>query len=297
MTEKVAPKDVIANRIIQLIEQGNLPPWRKPWRGGVNSIPQNLISKKAYRGINLFILHMAPYASPYFVTYKQATQKGGTIRKGEKAWPVLFWKFFDVDEDDDGNTFRRPPICRYYNVFNVEQCEGITYPQVEEVSLSPHEKIESCENTVNGYENRPKITIKKNCNGACYTPSKDEITIPVLGQFNTAEDYYAALFHELTHSTGHEKRLDREGITDKIMFGSHKYSKEELIAEFGAAFLCGINSIDQLVIDNQAAYIQGWLTKLKSDPRMLVDAAQEAQKAVDCILGTSFDNDNDDDDE
>lgn len=290
MGEKITPQQVIANRIIELIEQGNLPPWRKPWRSGVNDIPKNLITKKPYRGINLFTLLMAPYTSPYFISFKQIAERGGKIKKGEKAWPVLFWKFFDAEEDDDGNTFRRPPICRYYNVFNVEQCESIEYPAVETVALTEHQKIESCEKTVDGYQNRPIITNKQFSHGACYTPINDEVSIPVLGQFETPEKYYATLFHELVHSTGHEKRLARDGITDKIMFGSHKYSKEELIAEFGAAFLCGINCIEQDTIENQTSYIKSWLKKLKSDPKILIESAQAAQKAIDYILGQKFEN-------
>lgn len=288
MAKKITPQQVIANRIIELIEQGNLPPWRKPWRSGAKEIPKNLVTGKPYRGINLFMLHMAPYASPYFISFKQLQNKGGKIKKGEKVWPVLFWKFFDDKEDDDGNMIKRPPICRYYNVFNVEQCEGIDYPPIETVELSSHQKIKSCEKVVDGYQAGPTITVKNFSHGACYEPSADEVLIPALGQFETAEKYYGTLFHELIHSTGHKKRLAREGVIDSIKFGSHKYSKEELIAEFGAAFLCGINGIEQDTIENQAAYIKNWVKTLQNNPKMLIDSAQQAQKAVDHILGVKY---------
>ena len=119
---------------------------------------------------------------------------------------------------------------------------------------------------------------------ACYQPSNDEVHMPDRERFDSSEEYYSTLFHELVHSTGHASRLGRTGITETIVFGSRTYSKEELIAEMGATFLCGHTGIENAVIDNSASYLASWLGRLRNDSRLVVQAAAQSQKAVDYVL-------------
>ena len=187
----------------------------------------------------------------------------------------------DDDEKDSSFSF-----LKYYTVFNVADCEGIELPASEELELNDHQRIELCEKVVKGYAGRPSIK-ETASSSAYYSPSQDRVVMPELAQFKTAEDYYATIFHELVHSTGHENRLNRDGITNHTSFGSHEYSKEELIAEFGSAFMCRHTGIDSMVIDNQAAYLKSWLKALKDNPKWLVSAASQAQKAFDHIVTTA----------
>lgn len=287
--------DVITDRIIEALEQGVVP-WRQPWKG---CAPSNLVTQKEYRGINTIILSIASFSSPYFATIKQINQLGGAVKKGEKGWPVVFWKFPEHERNGDkaGETAgeghagagkslssdRSFPIVRYYTVFNVDQCEGLT-GKIPEVIRIPFSPIGECEKLVKGYPDIP--VIQHGGNRACYSPSRDTVSIPVPESFASSESYYCTLFHELVHSTGHEKRLGRDGVKGLSAFGDHLYSKEELVAEIGASFLCGTTGLDtDSVFGNQVAYLKSWLDVLKSDKRMVIHSAAQAQKAVDRILG------------
>ena len=270
--------EIITDRILQSLEKGVVP-WRMPWH---TSTPRNLISKKPYRGVNVFLLGMQRFTSSYFLTYNQAKAKGGQVRKGEKSTPVIFWKVGDSKKVDPktgkvGKFF----ILRFYNVFNVTQCDDIKVPV--EATATEHEPIAECESIVDGWAGKPPIV--HGGNRACYSPSEDLISMPERGSFGKVEEYYSTLFHEMVHSTGHKDRLAREGITNPIKFASHSYSFEELVAECGAAFLCGNAGIIDHTIDNSAAYIANWAAKLKSEPKWIVDAAGKAAKASDLILG------------
>lgn len=275
--EKVSVYDVITARILESLARGVVP-WRKPWKGG-DSAPRNLVSGKEYRGVNVLLLSCMGYTSPYWLTFKQALAAKGNVRKGEKGTPVIFWKIYD-DRDEPG---KRRFVLRYYTVFNAEQCDGLTLPAANETPAPPVEPIAACESIVAGYKGAPPI--KHGGGQACYSPSADEIRMPERDTFDGAAEYYSTLFHEMTHSTGSSKRLARDGITDPIRFGSHKYAKEELVAECGAAFLCGMAGIEAATLENSAAYIANWSKKLKSEPRWIVEAAGQAQKAADLILG------------
>jgi len=269
--------EVITDRILGMLKDGVVP-WRQPW--AAQGAPKNLVSKKEYRGMNVLLLASQTYTSPYWCTFNQAKSKGGMVRKGEKSTPVVFWK---ITENDKGGKKEKGFILRYYNVFNVGQCDGLTVPAEEERKVV--EPIQACEDLVKLYKTIPKV--EHGGSRAFYHPTFDYIGMPAMASFHGAEEYYSTLFHELVHSTGHKDRLDREGITNPIKFGSHDYSFEELVAECGSAFLCGRAGIDNRVIENQAAYIGSWIKKLKSEPRWLVEAASKATKAVDYITGTS----------
>ena len=287
--------EIVTNQVIDLLEQGKIP-WSKPWRGGSAGMPKNAISKKPYRGINVFLLAMTAdvkgYDSSYWLTYKQSTDLGGNVKKGEKSTLVIFWKLLDKPDSSKkpGEISGKSDsymVLRYYNVFNIDQCENLDLSKLPDdaiddtpdIDFSP---IESCENIVKHFIKRPEIF--HNEQRAYYSPSKDLINMPKRETFTSEQSYYATLFHELTHSTGHERRLKRKGIMEKAAFGDNVYSKEELVAEMGAAFLCGFCEIDN-TIENTVAYLQGWLSKLKSDKRLVVQAAAQAQKAADYILG------------
>jgi antirestriction protein ArdC len=270
----------ITTTIITKLEQG-LIPWNKPWSSGGPA--KNLSSKKEYRGINQMLLGMSDYKSPYWVTFKQAKALKGQVRKGEKSTMVVFWKMVRVkDEDDEAKIV---PFLRHYCVFNVEQCDGLesVVPGTESVPEPlDFEPLAAAEAIVQGMPNAPSIEHKGT--RACYAPAKDAIRMPEQKDFDSVESYYATLFHELGHSTGHRSRLNRDTMSDVAAFGSQTYSKEELVAEFTSAFLCGRCDIAPAIIENAAAYIQGWLKKLRNDNRLLVNAGAQAQKAADYIL-------------
>jgi antirestriction protein ArdC len=275
--------EVVNQRILELLERGTVP-WRKTWNAG-SSMPKNICSKKEYRGVNVFMLACMPYNSPYWMTYKQCQDKGGLVRKGEKSTPVIFWKWLDKTEEGASTTGTpsngKIPMLRFYNVFNQEQTEGIDAPQANEI-VNTFTPIESAEQIIVNMPCKPLI--QHMGNKAIYNVRTDTVTLPPKHTFESEEEYYATAYHELCHSTMAEQRLNRKASIQVHMFGDESYSKEELVAECGAAFLCGHAGIENATIENSAAYIQGWLRALKNDRTMLVHAAALAQKASDFIL-------------
>ena len=274
--------DIINQRIIELLEKGTVP-WRKTWNAESN-MPKNLVSKKEYQGVNVFLLSNMPYGSPYWLTFNQAKEKGGHIRKGEKSTPVIFWKILDktaTDASEEEGKNGKIPLLRYYSVFNVEQCEGIKVPESEE-KVHVFSSIERAEEVIASMPIRPAI--QYGGNKASYRPSSDTVTLPPRHSFESPEEFYCCCFHELAHATGHETRLARKTVVEATGFGSNEYSKEELVAEMGAAFLCGYCGIEQKTIENSAAYIQGWQKVLKDEKKLLVHAAAQAKKAAYYIL-------------
>jgi antirestriction protein ArdC len=281
---------VITDRIIAQLEKGVVP-WQKPWQGG-EQMPRNLVSGREYRGVNVFLLHAMCYESPFWLTYKQASALGGHVKKGEHACPVVFWKRLDVTDNTEPTGKKAIPFLRYYSVFNVAQCEDIPPDKIPVLNGSQREHcpITEAENIVAAMPKKPEI--RHGGGRACYSPSLDCVTIPKPEQFVSGQDYYSVLFHELTHSTGHASRLNRKGVSGSdgewSAFGSTPYACEELVAEMGAAFLSGHAGIVERTLDNSAAYIQSWLARLKEDRRLIVQAAAQAQKAADFILGKQF---------
>ena len=272
---------IITDRIIGLLEQGTIP-WKKDWKGG---IPMN-INGHRYRGINVFTLLSAGYSSPYWLTFNQAKKMGGKIKQGEHGVPVVFWKLLErptgeTNEETGEPVVKRVPFLRYYIVFNLAQTEGIDL-KYEASVLSDTSPIDMAERIVNGILVPP--VVRHEGSRAYYSPTVDEIVLPPVDSFYSMEGYYSTRFHETVHWTGHKTRLNRPGVTELAMFGSEKYSQEELVAEMGAAFLCGEAGISQRVIENQAAYIQGWTRKFRDDKKMVVMAAAQAQKAADFVL-------------
>lgn len=279
--------DVINQRIMELLESGTVP-WRKPWNAQSN-YPKNLVSGKRYQGVNVFLLACQQYSSPWFLTFKQCQAKGGHVIKGSKSCPVIFWKWLDrkdanVNDEDSHNG--KIPLLRYYSVFNIEQTEGITPPQAEE-ALNLFDPITKADEIIAAMPMKPDI--RYGGNRAYYSPTLDYVQLPHLHTFDSPEEAACVKFHECLHATGHANRLGRKSIQEPSYFGSHEYSKEELVAEMGAAFLCGYCGIEQKTLANSVAYIQGWLKSLRNDKTLLIHAASQAQKASDYILNVKSD--------
>lgn len=285
--------EIVTERIINLLEQGVIP-WRRPWSAA--GAPRNLVSKKIYRGINFFLLSATKYVSPYWLTLRQANELGGSVRKGEQSQVVVFWR---LDEASQSQTEldpeklgaeaknRRQFVLRFYRVFNAEQCElpQAVVDKLPKVETYQHDPIEAAERIIANMPNPPEIEYAGS--KAFYSLSADRITLPPRELFISAEEHFGTWAHEASHSTGHQKRLNRQSIAEAAPFGSPVYAGEELIAELSAAYLCAEAGISPAVIKNEAAYIQGWLAKLRSEKRLMVIAAAQAQKAADYILGRS----------
>lgn len=277
--------EIITDKILKLLDQGVVP-WHKPWRTICNGTDCgaffNLKTKRAYRGANVILLASSGFDSPYFASLKQINSMGGRVKAGSQATQVIFWKRVEVDDGDGGK--KVIPLLRYYNVFNIaEQTEGLEdkLPKSAKVELAQHERIAGCEAVVNNMPKAPSIA--HGGDKASYSPLFDNVNMPVLERFESPEEYYSVLFHELTHSTGHESRLARK--KEWGFFGGESYSQEELVAEMGAAFLCSYTGIEDKTLNNSAAYINHWRQKISSDPKLVVAAASQAQKAADFILG------------
>jgi antirestriction protein ArdC len=164
----------------------------------------------------------------------------------------------------------------------LSQTEGIDLPASALQETRTNNPIEDCERIVSGMANRPAL---EQSDKAWYSPSRDVVGMPSIGLFRSSEEYYSTFFHELTHATGHKSRLGREGFESVQAFGSESYSKEELVAEMGAAMLCGVTGIANRTIENSAAYLRAWIARLKSDSRLIVAAASAAQRSSDFIQG------------
>lgn len=269
--------EIVTEQVIKRLEAGVIP-WRKAWASG-EQFPINLVSKKRYRGLNVWMLSCAGFAAPYWLSYKQAQGLGGQVKRGEKSSTAIFWKLLDGKDKTTGEA-KRVPLLRYYSVFNVEQCDGIDYPKPEaRLVFNP---IESAEKIVEAMPLRPVIQhIEAR---AYYNRAADVVNMPKRDTFTNEQEYYSTLFHELTHATGHETRLARSAGD---AFGS-SYAREELLAEMGAAYLAAEAGIAHCTLDNSAAYISNWLGKLKDDAKLVVVAAAAAQKASDYILGRTY---------
>ena len=279
---------IITKKIINLLEEGVVP-WRRPWV--TTGLPRNLVSKRPYKGINLFLLSASKYISPYWLTLRQANQLGGNVRKGEESTLAVFWKVEEIDHDQDtdhsesNSKLRQRFVLRYYRIFNLEQCDlpPRATDRLPKLETRPHGPIATCDEIIGCMPNPPKIV--HGGTKAYYSPVTDIVTLPPRELFISIEEYYASACHELVHSSGHRSRLERESIVEGASFGSHTYGREELIAEMGAAYLCAESGISPKVIDNEAAYIGSWLAKIRQDRKMLVRAAAHAQRAADYILG------------
>jgi antirestriction protein ArdC len=275
---------LVTDQIIALLEQGIIP-WVKPWKDA--GIPMNLLSKRPYRGINLWLLNSLDFEKNYFLTWDQIKTLGGSVNKNEKGQMVVFWKNIKKkpEELDTEGTQVTMPMLRYYKVFNIAQCRDIPVsllPVVDE-NIEPLDPVLECEAILNSVVDMPQISFKGKA-AAYYNVELDEITLPKMKEFKSNHGYYATLFHELVHATGHEKRLNRKTLADRVPFGTPCYAQEELVAELGAAYLCQFTGILQPELSNTVAYLDNWLGVLKNDKRFIIAASGAAQRAVDFIF-------------
>jgi antirestriction protein ArdC len=292
-TRKDVEAEVTA-KVLEALERGMVP-WEKPWRTA-GLLPTSASTGKAYRGINTWLLSLsaeaAGYNSPYWLTFNQAKALGGNVRKGEKGTFVVLWKRIKIadTEAEDGAT-KVIPLLRSYTVFNLDQTENVTLPpRFDLPEFEPVEPGEAVEAVLAGYVDGPELRYRTG-DAAYYTPDNDTVTLPALDQFGDQVAYAGTLFHELTHSTGHASRLNRfERNGEPQHFGTERYAREELVAEMGAAILAAVAGTEHH-IERSAAYVENWLGRLRDDKSLVILAAQQAQKAVDRITGTTFEND------
>jgi antirestriction protein ArdC len=280
---------IVTDRMIAALQRGTVP-WRKPWQAAAGQ-PRSMSTGQPYRGINPFLLGLTAaeegYPFPYWGTYRQISELGGQVRKGERSTLVVFWKQARTEQRDPQTgelTVKQLPVLRYYRVFNAAQADhlpGRFYPAPGE-----HSQIAEPQAVLDGYLARgsPKM-VHVAGDRADYHPATDTIRLPSRAQFRTPEGYYATAFHEAGHSTGHPARLNRPGIAAFDHFGSGQYAREELIAQMTSSLLCAQTGIDDpATFANSASYIAGWLTALDNDHRLVITAAAHAQRASDLII-------------
>ena len=276
--------ELVTSRIIERLEAGVIP-WHKCWTSGP---AKSLTTGKEYRGINSVLLGMREYSSRYWVTFRQAQKLGGNVRKGEKATPVVFWHWRTPEEmaklQAAGKTAAPAPCYPFLAfVFNLDQTEGIERP-ADDVPAAKNYPLEEAQKILDAMPNRPEIRHGASFN-PCYKAALDVVEMPNMGQFEDAEHYFSTIYHEIVHSTGHKSRLNRfekrEGESRE-----ERYGFEELVAELGAAFLCGMCGLDNSSrLDDASAYLHGWMKALRDNEKLLLQAASAAQKAADFILG------------
>lgn len=283
---------MVTDRILEEMEKGVIP-WHKAWFGKSSSAI-NYVTRKSYSLLNQLLLDK----EGEWLSFKQIQDLNGHIKKGEKSSYVVFWNwlYFDKDgnkvEKDSENVCDKVPYLRYYNVWHIDQCEGIKSKCVlpDNVELHP---VDEAEKVIGAYVTREnlKFSNTSETSDAYYSPSNDEVVIPMISQYKEVAEYYSTAFHELVHSTGHEKRLNRKGFSDRAAFGSNDYGCEELVAECGSAMICNQVGIDcAKAFRNQVAYLQSWIKAIKGDSKLICVAAAQAEKAVRYIIGNNENN-------
>ncbi len=278
--------EVVVDRFLQLIEAETLPSWQRSWTSGV---PRNLISRKMYRGFNLLFLGIMQiameYKYPYWLTFRQAQSLGGNVKKGEKGVPIIFWKWLQI-LNDEGEIEKKIPYLRYYTVFNISQTTvnppKEAFPETEKEAN--RKAVRKAALIVKKMKNRPLIKTGNLIENFSYSPSTDTVNVVPIRRMKSEAEWWTGLFHELTHSTGHQKRLGRKTLHPS---GQKEKAIEELTAEIGAVFLvniCGFSSYSK-VEKNSAAYLKNWTKYLRKRKRDIIIASSMAQKAVDYITG------------
>ena len=280
-SNKADVKQEVTDSIISLIESGTIETLRDAWTGGSLGLPKNLKTGAHYSGVNVMILTMASmmknYASNEWMTFKQALDVGGCVRKGEKATLGVFFKRLEIDSKEGAEEGETIAFAKSLHLFNVAQIDGLPASEVVKIKPNAAQILEDCEALINA--SGAKITYSGN--RAFYRPSTDEIYLPERADFYTTAGFYSTAFHELAHWTGAKNRLDRDFSK---RFGDEKYAMEELVAELAAAFVCAHTSIQNESIQQNAAYLANWLQVLKNDKNAIFTAASAAWKAASFIL-------------
>lgn len=289
----------VTQKLVNMMEQG-INPWRKPWSHCTEDVAVSHTNGKPYSLLNQILLG---FRSGEYLTFNQVKKEGGTVKKGAKSEVIVFWqcgglkkveKTEDTEEPDkvdDADSESKwvawhNPILKYYRVFHIDDTEGIQvkYPHKEPETIFSITPIEKAEKTANDYCNLSGVRLMvQKSNSAYYRPATDSVIVPLREQFSDVSDFYSTLFHELMHSTGHSKRLNR--FEGGVHMASEKYSREELVAEIGAAACLSRLGIDKQETDeNSAAYLKSWARFISNDPRAFIIAAGKAEKAVSLIF-------------
>ncbi len=285
------PYQLVTDTILAHLERGVVP-WRCPWNRTTGR-PRNFHTGRDYQGVNVLLLGLLHFPSPWWMTIRQANERGGCVRKGEHGAIVMkFGRYDRAEKNGDGTEDKKTTLfLKSYRVFNASQIDGIEFPPVETgPQLDPKQRIQRAEQIVTQMPKPPTISEGRTTR-ASYRRSSDTIEIPEFARFDSAEEFHLTLFHELIHSTGHESRLARKGVTDSDGFGGKTYSQEELVAEMGAAFLGMEAGIVRDQHEQSAAYLKAWLDTLRVQEhrRWIVQAANHAGRAADFVLGRSRD--------
>ena len=291
---------IVTERIIEQLEKGTIP-WKQSWTNA--GIPQNLVTGKNYKGINIILLNSLGYKQNLFLTRKQLEQFGGEVLPNEKPNIVVFWNWNKQEDNSSSQAIaqeeellieghkKKKPVLRFYRVFNVSQCVGISNDAIP-VIKRPNDPIQACEGILEGMRVKPEIVFNEP--EAFYDVVEDIINMPEMVRFDNSEFYYDTLFHEILHWTGHKERLNRPEVTNNTKYGSIEYSLEELTAQIGASFLCSMTGIAEKVEEDSTAYIKSWLEKLKNNRKFILIASSYAQKGVEFILNAKQDREVDD---
>jgi antirestriction protein ArdC len=281
--KKFDPYKELTDRIVKRLEEGEVP-----WISAFNNVnvgyPRNFITDKVYRGANFFMTLFEERETPYWLTYKQAKDLGGQVRKGEHGTPIIYFQFLDR-EDENGEPIRIPMVRRSV-VFNLEQCDGIENPIQKELEAARNpvfNNIATCEHLYQSFQDKVAQVYHTSGGKSYYQPIVDKITMADKYRFHNEKFYYRTLFHELAHSTGHEDRLNRPGIVKPVKFGSPRYAREELVAELTSAFLCNKAGIVEETFEKSTSYISNWLEALKNDKMLVYEAMKDSFKAIEYL--------------
>jgi len=264
---------IVTDQILEAMEKGVVP-WQRPWKV---SLPMNMVSKRQYHGINLLLLALSEHSNPYWLTFNQVEALGGMVKPGSKASRIVYWRILEHLSPDGEIT--EIPLLRYYCVFNLEQT-SISEDKIPKLGQEEFNPIDACEEVIKGMPSKPSLI---GAQEAFYNRKEDVIGMPTKESFISPEEYYSTLFHELVHSTGHPKRLNRDNKYPELGY-KEAYSNEELIAEIGSSILCAYTGISPRTIENQSAYIEYWYKKLRGNKWLIMGASAIAQKAADYIM-------------
>lgn len=277
---------MVTDRIVEQMSKGIIP-WKRPWHGavGVEDMAISYVTRRAYSPINQMLLG----ESGEYLTFKQIQQLGGKVKKGAKSRFVVFFdmvKYTKTNEETQEEELRSYPLLKYYNVFHLSDTDGIQSKIVEGEKVELESDADA-DKIIADYVARTGLTFHndKPSSRAYYSPSSDTVVVPMMNQYDKVGEYYSTTFHELTHSTMKKDRCDREADNKMAAFGSADYSREELVAEIGSAYLCSFTGIEtERTFKNSVAYLQSWISALKNDNKMIVWAASRAEKAANFIL-------------
>lgn len=274
--------DRVTERIVKALESGSPLPWRKPWS---SPVPCNASGRK-YNGLNRLVLSCTEFPDHRWLTFRQALDLGGNVRKGEKGTPVLLWKQLALDLDDEEGHRKSGMFCQTFTVFNAAQCDGIDLPELHQTQVTSSAIFDKVQTALKNFESCPPIHYGKT--SAYYSPSRDEVHMPHPNHFESDAAWANVLLHELAHSTGHASRLGRFAKDGSPTKDKLRYAFEELVAEISASFvLAELGIACPIESDNSHAYIESWLRGFREKKFFLSTAASRAQGAADMILGQS----------